>query len=636
MNKKILSMMLLMIVSFMMFIPKTEAIYMAVKCDDNPDYTPANDKIDNLGGSPIWPMILTNNDGNRVYAIIDHLYFMSGNLMDGSNGEKRFSIYPLTKKCWLNDNMGALNDLECTNEQDIYNYSNREIFDKAVCPANYRASNTDNDFIVPYGKLSSNHGSVSLAESKLIIYQFEDDGDIKRIVEAYTENGSYAYVGPDLVVGGTDEIMWHQVRLLANKYKKTKTMDFFNVSEKYDSLMISGNGIDDSDIALCSGLSMEECIKEKKFKVLLTTDNIGVGDFKGAPTIKNYVKSWLLDNDGKLSKIKNIITSHEDPYILEEDNNDLISTCKNLNDKIKENRKYNFSNSSYSASELINEMETAKELIEKLYIETENLYTKTPTTEAVTYIFDKLKVKKIKDFAWDSGDEYLLNHSQLSHILTDHVEKEILLFDSYTINGIDILNIYDSLDEYSLLIFETATYLNSGVFDLNIKDLNKLSDIITYFEDLAEKRELTYYVSDCKGLLGQNLIDKINSYADIIKIAIPIILIGIGIIDFSKALFAGDDQVMKKTQMSFIKRIGIAIIFFLIPTFINTLLNLANKVWPIIIPNSCGIFENKLKSCYECSVSNEKNYVWSDNAKNINCKKINDIENETDCKKMNK
>ena len=98
---------------------------------------------------------------------------------------------------------------------------------------------------------------------------------------------------------------------------------------------------------------------------------------------------------------------------------------------------------------------------------------------------------------------------------------------------------------------------------------------------------------DCKSLLGEGLINKINSYVNIVKIAIPIILIGFGVADFSKAVFAGDDEQMKSSQKKFIKRIGIAVVIFLVPTFINLLLGLANKVWTTISPDSCGIFEGK-------------------------------------------
>ena len=84
--------------------------------------------------------------------------------------------------------------------------------------------------------------------------------------------------------------------------------------------------------------------------------------------------------------------------------------------------------------------------------------------------------------------------------------------------------------------------------------------------------------------------DKINSYLDIVKIVIPIILIGFGIFDFAKAVFAGTEENMKKAQQDFIKRLGIAILIFFVPTIVNIILNIANKVWGIISPDTCGLF----------------------------------------------
>ena len=86
------------------------------------------------------------------------------------------------------------------------------------------------------------------------------------------------------------------------------------------------------------------------------------------------------------------------------------------------------------------------------------------------------------------------------------------------------------------------------------------------------------------------MIDKIKSYTNIIKIVVPIILLGFGIVDFAKAVFSGSDDDMKKSQKNFIKRLGIAILIFFVPTIIDLLLAVANKVWGIISPDSCGLF----------------------------------------------
>ena len=55
-------------------------------------------------------------------------------------------------------------------------------------------------------------------------------------------------------------------------------------------------------------------------------------------------------------------------------------------------------------------------------------------------------------------------------------------------------------------------------------------------------------IIDCEDLIGEDLRKKIGSYLNIVKIAVPIILIGFGIIEFTKAIFAGDEDKMKKAQ----------------------------------------------------------------------------------------
>lgn len=121
--------------------------------------------------------------------------------------------------------------------------------------------------------------------------------------------------------------------------------------------------------------------------------------------------------------------------------------------------------------------------------------------------------------------------------------------------------------------------------------ITRVANLKLKFETLVREKNLNIYpIVDCKSLLGQDLIDKINSYLNIIKIAVPIILIAFGIIEFTKAVFAGDEESMKKAQKSFIKRLVIAVLIFLTPTLINLLLGLANKVWLTISPNACGLF----------------------------------------------
>lgn len=101
-------------------------------------------------------------------------------------------------------------------------------------------------------------------------------------------------------------------------------------------------------------------------------------------------------------------------------------------------------------------------------------------------------------------------------------------------------------------------------------------------------------ITSCEQLLGsdtpegQELIKLIKMIVRIVFTLIPIIVIVLTIVDFSKAIFAGEED-MKKAQAKFIKRILIAIAIFLIPTILRIILEIANLIWPNISNDLCGI-----------------------------------------------
>lgn len=97
-------------------------------------------------------------------------------------------------------------------------------------------------------------------------------------------------------------------------------------------------------------------------------------------------------------------------------------------------------------------------------------------------------------------------------------------------------------------------------------------------------------IKDCKDLLGEEMYSYINVIWNIIKIGIPIILVIFGTIDFTKIIFSGKEDEMKKAQGIFIKRILIAILIFIIPSLLSYLLDIANYIWGDTIGKDiCGI-----------------------------------------------
>ena len=98
-----------------------------------------------------------------------------------------------------------------------------------------------------------------------------------------------------------------------------------------------------------------------------------------------------------------------------------------------------------------------------------------------------------------------------------------------------------------------------------------------------------YEKLSCEELIGDELKGYIQQIVNIIKIVVPILLIVFGTIDFGKAIFVNDEGEMKKSQTKFIKRLIIAVAFFLVPTLLTLILNIAHNIWPSIEASLCGI-----------------------------------------------
>ena len=131
-----------------------------------------------------------------------------------------------------------------------------------------------------------------------------------------------------------------------------------------------------------------------------------------------------------------------------------------------------------------------------------------------------------------------------------------------------------------------VAYENIGVDGNNLKTGEELSmevEIPLNFEKLD--------ILNCEQLFGNSddLINMIKWVITVIKVLIPIVLIGLGIVDFAQAVFAGNEDKMKKAQAKFIKRLIIGIAIFLIPSLLKLILGIANSIWPNIDADLCGI-----------------------------------------------
>lgn len=98
-------------------------------------------------------------------------------------------------------------------------------------------------------------------------------------------------------------------------------------------------------------------------------------------------------------------------------------------------------------------------------------------------------------------------------------------------------------------------------------------------------------ISSCEDLFkdADDLLDLIKSGITIVKIAIPLILIVMGTMDFAQAIFASSEDGIKKAQSKFTKRVIIAVVIFLIPSVLKAILSIAHSIWPIVDATLCGI-----------------------------------------------
>ena len=86
----------------------------------------------------------------------------------------------------------------------------------------------------------------------------------------------------------------------------------------------------------------------------------------------------------------------------------------------------------------------------------------------------------------------------------------------------------------------------------------------------------------------------VSTIVTIIKIAVPIILVVIGMIDLMKAVIASKEDEIKKAQTTFVKRIVVAVLTFFIVSIVQ-----------IVIRFVAGSKEDDVMGCFNCFINGE-------------------------------
>jgi len=113
-----------------------------------------------------------------------------------------------------------------------------------------------------------------------------------------------------------------------------------------------------------------------------------------------------------------------------------------------------------------------------------------------------------------------------------------------------------------------------------------LSDVSAWYQKLIKVVD-----ESCTGILDPELVDIINEIFNWVKIIVPILLIVLSVVDYSKAVLSAEKDELQQTTKKLTKRIVIAIIIFFVPTIIHLFVNIYNNVSPIPLTDlpDCGI-----------------------------------------------
>lgn len=194
-----------------------------------------------------------------------------------------------------------------------------------------------------------------------------------------------------------------------------------------------------------------------------------------------------------------------------------------------------------------------------------------------------------------SGESYLLKQGQVSEYLSFNscmIGTCSTMYNVYSNRITRSLNscpnelyLYDFTTN-EVKISGTTTYYNKYIYETAnaITNATKVEKFLLYkeCEDTENKEDddkKVVGVCENTGIFSPEIIEIINEIMTIIRIGVPILLIGLVIYDFATAVFASSDDQASKVKGRAIKRVIIAIAIFFVPTLINFVFGIVNEVW---------------------------------------------------------
>ena len=293
-----------------------------------------------------------------------------------------------------------------------------------------------------------------------------------------------------------------------------------------------------------------------------------------------------------------------DNLMLLREKKDLYNAAEGINNAFNSGNLYSFS-SGYSVENAISDLEESQVILDK-FINKEFKFTTSDGKDANDFnsavlwdiLSDAFGVGIVSNNNGKSNENFLKSFSNFGTVENYSVAQNVLYTSiSQKVNEIsgktfdDMSNVDTEINDFVVKYAVVAKYLsnNADKYGLTSSQIDRIKKLKEKYDLISSSLGIEVVV-DCESLIGDALKVKLQSYIDTFKIAIPIILIVFGILDFTKAIFAGDEEKMRKAQKDFIKRIAISVLIFIMPIIVDLLLNIANQVWNFISPNSCDIF----------------------------------------------
>ena len=608
-SKKILLTITTLVVSTLLFINKVDAIVMWLQCVDKPD--------DEITTDCCHGFLDTHDTDSFKY----YHTFALGNSKDNEdvrylayNQNKFYDGYPspvylmykgglngkrlLGNICWYDKKVDKFK--ECDSEDSLVDSSEFGSY----CPtAVYQVRGTygavKGDFLVLYGKKKVQSSNIEvLNKSIFVVYGYKKKNETKEyiMIEGYdASTGRYGYAT-------NWDGDWKDFKNNLKLNDDDDTNQLISTDGRAKDFM-SWTAMTQARRVAKFGRDYYKLLDEKRPWIVGTKDG---QDFEITETVNgknvmfrsddtnnnfyNFTLKWYQEYSEQLSTQIEAIKKLTE----EEKYKKLVRISEEIEKSIDEGKKYAFDDN-YTSSQMVLDLNDAfkelKTILEdesinyNYYDENCNLITNGNNSNALGALVTEFNCGLLGVSAASKAEDQTngtLLDTLIASALSDSLNK-------FAESDISFDKIQSTAQDYATLFTKAIKYIKkneqlTGEAETIIVNLNN------NYEEMSRKFG-TEVIIDCEDLIGKDLREKISSYLNIVKIAIPIILIAFGIIEFSKAIFAGDEDKMKKAQKNFILRIVIAILIFLTPVIVDFLLGIANKVWNFIEPGSCGIFE---------------------------------------------